>query len=210
MVQGYFRYVSADDETKFIGFRKIGRPLRYHRILKQDEFCFNFRKRLTNSTSKTLNKMPPLCVHNIHTNNNVANNMSKISPSITNNNRLKNATIPNKPKQKRRKLDKIIKNNLELSQTDLSLVTSNNYSARKYPHSNITYPYSNKFNHHNKNQRNLVSKNSEKSIHNNYNENVNKYIGATQPRHKFRHFNSRHQHAKRSNNQKGLEIEINP
>lgn len=204
MVQGYFRYVSADDETKFIGFRKIGRPLRYNRILKQDESCFNFRKRPTNSTSKILNKMPPLCVHN----NNLGNNMNKLSSSINNNNRLKNATVSNRPKKRRRKLDKLIKNNLELSQTELSLVTSNSLSARKHHHSNTTNLYSSKINVHNKNQRNLVSKNTDKNIQNNYNENDNKFIGTT--RHKFRHFNSRHHHAKRSPNQKGLKVEINP
>lgn len=207
MVQGYFRYVSADDETKFIGFRKIGRPLRYQRQLKQDESCFNFRKRPTNSTSKILNKMPPLCVHNIH-NNNLGNNTNKLSSSITNNNRLNNTTVSNRPKQKRRKLDKIIKSNLELSQTTPSLFRSNHYSTRKHHHSNITNLYSGKINSHNKNQRNLVSKNSEKNIKNNYNENGDKLIGTT--RHKFRHFNSRHHHAVRSPNLKGLELEIDP
>lgn len=156
-------------------------------------------------------EIPPRCVRNMQNNNNQANSMNhKISVS---NNRLKNATstISTRPNQKRKKFEKTIKNNLKLSQTEGSVVASNNnFSARKHHQSNniTTNAYFNKVNHHhNKNQRNLVSNNNN---HNNYNENGNKFIGATQPRHKFRHLHSRQQHARRSPNQKALEIEINP
>ncbi|XP_063709593.1 protein dopey homolog PFC0245c isoform X2 [Culicoides brevitarsis] len=200
MVQGYFRYASADDPTKFIGFRKTGKPVR---PMNKDQSCYNFRKRSSLTTFKTQPKLPPLCVHsnisiNNHNNSNSnyfpVNNPNKVFSNLANKNRLRNTTL-SRAKQKRKKHFG-------------GLFSSSNYNAHKTPQSNTTSSaYLSKVYAHNniKNPKNLVSINTEKIIQNGYNENGNKFIST--PKHKIRHSNSRHHHAKRSSNQKGLEIE---
>lgn len=183
---GYFRYVSADDNSKFIGFRKNGRPFRNHR--SQDQACYKILKR--NSTSSSVVKMPALCTHRLYSNHNKYNNSS--NKTVNNGNMYSTTNVSDRSNKKRRKPGKKIKQYMEInSQTESSFLGFSNFNLQKTIHINRTdqdyNAISNKFNNHNKNQRNLVSKNTENNNHDVY---------IKQPRHKLRH--SKHKNSKQN------------